>query len=384
MSQNKRKRNNRGNMVILNSENNEVDSKKEEMERRSNRSLPSSNRTQNNSMSKIESSKRSQRDLLIDELNSGQVDCAVCYEKITNDEQIWSCMNCYQIFHLKCVMRWFCKSYYNGNNWKCPACQCEISGKPIYSCFCRHLTNPFSNNIDTPHSCGQVCNRQKKNFSSSFYCKHECTLLCHPGPCPQCEVTVSRNCECGKIQFDVPCSSPPPILCQNICSKLLSCNFHFCGKKCHAGSCDSCKYNCPKENSSNLNDDQVLALQNDPYIAQNVCQQNRNCLPDGVTEEELRMLGIEPLEFINTNQERRDYVNHFFEIDTSDYSGDENFSISTLNRNYRYNMLLTRLNSLVDQHLQDSIESSSSSNELNDYSDDSSINSTLSTNSQDY
>lgn len=66
-------------------------------------------------------------------------------------------------------------------------------GKPNYVCFCGTLPNPFSNKIDIPHSCGQVCGLQKKNSNIDYNdCHHKCTLLCHPGPCPQCVVQVLR------------------------------------------------------------------------------------------------------------------------------------------------------------------------------------------------
>jgi len=47
--------------------------------------------------------------------------------------------------------------------------------------------------VDIPHSCGQVCGLQKKNPNLDYDdCHHKCTLLCHPGPCPQCVVQVLR------------------------------------------------------------------------------------------------------------------------------------------------------------------------------------------------
>ncbi|XP_050533933.1 protein shuttle craft-like [Daktulosphaira vitifoliae] len=185
----------------------------------------------------------SQRDVLIDLLNSGQADCVVCYEQTANDEPIWSCQNCYQIFHLKCIMVWFLKSY-NGTNWRCPACQNEVKGKPVYMCFCGSYPNPFSNNVDIPHSCGQVCGKQKKNSNETYSCHHKCTLLCHPGPCPTCVVQIQRNCGCGKTKVYVQCGKSSPLSCQNTCSKQLHCKNHVCEKICHAGDCDPCNKNC--------------------------------------------------------------------------------------------------------------------------------------------
>lgn len=77
--------------------------------------------------------------------------------------------------------------------WRCPHCQNEVVGKPSYVCFCGALPNPFSNSVDTPHSCGQVCGLVKRNGNAQYSdCHHKCTLLCHPGPCPQCVVQVLR------------------------------------------------------------------------------------------------------------------------------------------------------------------------------------------------
>lgn len=85
--------------------------------------------------------------------------------------------------------------------WRCPACQSEMTGKPKYICFCGTLSNPFHNNVDTPHSCGQVCGLQRKNSNLNYNdCHHKCTLLCHPGPCPQCVVQVLRLLFC-RIKF---------------------------------------------------------------------------------------------------------------------------------------------------------------------------------------
>lgn len=64
------------------------------------------------------------------------------------------------------------------------------------------------------------------------------------------------------------------------------------------------------------------------------------------------MLGIEPLEFINTNQ-ARSYVSSFFENDLSDNSDDEDISILTGNDQYSYDLLLIRFNSLANRHRND-------------------------------
>jgi transcriptional repressor NF-X1 len=45
-----------------------------------------------------------------------------------------------------------------------------------------------------PHSCGDVCEKKR-----GINCKHPCTLKCHPGPCPPCEIMGEIiKCYCGK------------------------------------------------------------------------------------------------------------------------------------------------------------------------------------------
>lgn len=54
---------------------------------------------------------KGQRDLLINLLNTANVDCVICYENAKNIEPIWNCRNCFQIMHLRCTMVWFIKSH---------------------------------------------------------------------------------------------------------------------------------------------------------------------------------------------------------------------------------------------------------------------------------
>ncbi|XP_008185487.1 protein shuttle craft [Acyrthosiphon pisum] len=187
---------------------------------------------------------KGQRDLLINLLNECKVDCVICYERAKNVEQIWNCRNCYQIMHLKCIIVWFIKSHSNAV-WRCPACQSEMIGKPKYICFCGTLPNPFHNNVDTPHSCGQVCGLQRKNSNLNYNdCHHKCTLLCHPGPCPQCVVQVLRSCGCGKKRVYAQCGQSTQIVCNDVCLKKLNCQIHECEKMCHANNCGPCNKGC--------------------------------------------------------------------------------------------------------------------------------------------
>ncbi|XP_025197835.1 protein shuttle craft-like isoform X2 [Melanaphis sacchari] len=255
-------------------------------------SSSASNSSGNNSNSNCEASSsistipdalqhKSQRDLLISLLNECKVDCVICYERAKNVEQIWNCRNCYQIMHLKCVLVWFLKSHRNAV-WRCPACQSEMTGKPKYICFCGTLPNPYHNNVDTPHSCGQVCGLQRKNSNLNYDdCHHKCTLLCHPGPCPQCVVQVLRSCACGKKRVYAQCGQSTQIICNNICFKTLNCFSHKCEKMCHVGSCEPCTKGCPQICYCGKSERQVPCTQENAmvmyYSCGNLCEKKLSC-----------------------------------------------------------------------------------------------------------
>ena len=43
---------------------------------------------------------------LIEQLRSETYECMVCYDGIKCSAAIWSCSNCYHVFHLKCIRKW--------------------------------------------------------------------------------------------------------------------------------------------------------------------------------------------------------------------------------------------------------------------------------------
>lgn len=126
----------------------------------------------------------SQREKLIREINAGELECLVCLEKIQPYNAIWSCKTCFHIIHLNCIVKW-AKSSNSGAGWRCCACQSISKSLPgIYFCFCGKTMDPKYNRFDVAHSCGDVCGRVNREN-----CPHPCTQLCHPGPCPPCQVT---------------------------------------------------------------------------------------------------------------------------------------------------------------------------------------------------
>ncbi|KAF7284007.1 hypothetical protein GWI33_022630 [Rhynchophorus ferrugineus] len=156
-----------------------------------------------------------QRERLIDMIDCYALECLVCCDKIRNNDKTWSCLQCFHILHLNCVIAWV-KSSKVEENWRCPACQNLYTESPSdYRCYCGKMKG--------------------KN------CDHKCNILCHPGPCPECNVMVSKPCGCGATQQVVKCSSEQKFVCNDYCKKLLNCGMHTCTEKCHTDDCKCCQ-----------------------------------------------------------------------------------------------------------------------------------------------
>lgn len=124
-----------------------------------------------------------QREKLIREISSNNLECLVCCEKIKDHQSAWSCSTCFHIFHLKCITKWALSSRTDDGDWRCPACQSPKTKVPRdYYCFCGKQRNPGVSRSDVAHSCGEVCGQKCEN-------DHSCTILCHPGPHPSCQAS---------------------------------------------------------------------------------------------------------------------------------------------------------------------------------------------------
>lgn len=195
--------------------------------------------TRNRVLRKVD---ESQRGVLIDQLTRGTYECMVCCETVRAQNAIWSCCNCYHVFHLRCIKQWARSptaivAGSEKNGWRCPACQNLTFKFPNqYRCFCGKVRDPDFNRLETPHSCGNVCQKDRGED-----CKHPCIVLCHPGPCPECTAVVNKSCDCGKTKQLVKCGQSSAIKCTSTCDRQLNCGKHFCKAVCHAGSCEKCE-----------------------------------------------------------------------------------------------------------------------------------------------
>ena len=217
----------------------------------------------------------SQRERLTDQLNRGQLECLVCCEYIRELNYTWSCSNCHHVLHLKCVKKW-AKSSQAENGWRCPACRnVSLTIPEDYLCFCGKTVAPEWNRRDVAHSCGEVCGRTL----SKDTCPHRCTLLCHPGPCPQCTAMVARYCGCGKTSQTVQCCTRKLLQCDAVCGKDLNCGEHKCESKCHHGECANCEKTIEQACYCGKNKREVTCQKNVPlvYSCETTCDKLLEC-----------------------------------------------------------------------------------------------------------
>ncbi|KAH1004003.1 hypothetical protein HUJ04_003825 [Dendroctonus ponderosae] len=182
---------------------------------------------------------------------SGANTCLICISRVKRDDKIWSCVSCFGAFHLDCIQRWSKDTVMQQKQriedqtvsekrlcWCCPKCRSDYMPDQYptkYVCFCGKTENPIYQPFLVPHSCGEIC---RKNLLP--LCGHKCLLLCHPGPCPPCPVTVNVTCYCSSQQPSTRRCCSKGWSCGNRCGKLLSCDKHSCADACHSGDCKPC------------------------------------------------------------------------------------------------------------------------------------------------
>ncbi|KAI0336848.1 hypothetical protein GY45DRAFT_25326 [Cubamyces sp. BRFM 1775] len=210
-------------------------------------------------------------------------DCLICFAPITPMQPTWSCSPsnptlaatddengisggahradssaqcCWMTFHLKCIRSWAAKSVKDmveawrargeekEGDWRCPGCQSKRRAVPSsYWCFCGSTPDPKPPRLATPHSCANPCTRPRP-------CGHSCSLNCHPGPCPPCQVTTQMPCYCGKETLSFRCAhlglsksgvpTTAELSCGQTCGHPLICGNHVCREACHPGKCKPC------------------------------------------------------------------------------------------------------------------------------------------------
>jgi hypothetical protein len=81
-------------------------------------------------------------------------------------------------------------------SWTCPNCNFAYAENkmPKYACYCGNFEEPPFDPLMLAHSCGEYCDKPRNKD-----CTHDrCDVLCHPGSCPPCNISVPAECYCGK------------------------------------------------------------------------------------------------------------------------------------------------------------------------------------------
>lgn len=69
-----------------------------------------------------------QSDELSQQLTAETYECMVCCDRVRERDQIWSCQNCYHIFHLKCIKKWAtAPTFATTEEGECPRLACFVS-----------------------------------------------------------------------------------------------------------------------------------------------------------------------------------------------------------------------------------------------------------------
>ncbi|KAF2980452.1 hypothetical protein EK904_014096 [Melospiza melodia maxima] len=222
---------------------------------------------------------------LIEQLTTEKYECMVCCEVVRIVAPVWSCQNCYHVFHLNCIKKWArspASQAEDGNSgWRCPACQnASVQVPKTYTCFCGKVHNPEWNRNEIPHSCGELCGKKRQCLD----CPHLCNILCHPGPCPSCPAFVTKTCECGQTSHSVRCGQSTKIHCSNVCGNTLNCGKHSCTQVCHSGKCSPCQLTVQQVCYCGSNFKEVLCGSKEEFSdgfgsfsCQNICGKKLNC-----------------------------------------------------------------------------------------------------------
>lgn len=138
-----------------------------------------------------------------------------------------------------------CKTTLNCGRHECGERCCTGERKAIERLASKRKMKPLGTavprsevNIEAEHICTRECGRPLKCGN------HDCTDLCHRGPCGSCKEAIfdDISCNCGRtvLQAPLPCgTSPPP--CNFPCRRPTTCGHPVVAHNCHMDDED-----CPK------------------------------------------------------------------------------------------------------------------------------------------
>ncbi|OHE96996.1 NF-X1 type zinc finger [Colletotrichum orchidophilum] len=133
-----------------------------------------------------------------------------------------------------------CQAQLNCGRHKCGEHCCPGEKKAIERQAARrkHRQQQAPDEVEAEHICLRVCGRTLKCGT------HQCSQICHAGPCPSCLEAVFEeiSCACGRtvLQPPQPCGTRPPE-CRFDCRRAPPCGHPTVKHNCHPDDVD-----CPK------------------------------------------------------------------------------------------------------------------------------------------
>ncbi|KAM5448550.1 FKBP12-associated protein [Microsporum audouinii] len=192
-----------------------------------------------------------------EDISNGLYECPICTSELGPRSKVWSCRQCWTVFHLHCIKKW---STNEGSvhtrprdqeqqddpqlpparQWRCPGCNLPQDTLPSgYTCWCEKEMDIRSLPGLPPHSCGQSCSRSREG------CPHPCDSVCHAGPCAPCQAMGPvQSCYCGRHEAQKKCVDTDYTSgwsCRETCEEVLPCLQHTCQRACHEGLCGECE-----------------------------------------------------------------------------------------------------------------------------------------------
>ncbi|EFE31172.1 uncharacterized protein ARB_02041 [Trichophyton benhamiae CBS 112371] len=192
-----------------------------------------------------------------EDISNNLYECPICTFELGPRSKVWSCRQCWTVFHLHCIKKWSTnegsvhtrpRDQEQGDDselpparqWRCPGCNLPQDTLPSgYTCWCEKEMDIRSVPGLPPHSCGQSCSRSREG------CPHPCDSVCHAGPCAPCQAMGPvQSCYCGRHEIQKKCVDTDYVSgwsCKDTCEELLPCLQHICQRSCHEGLCGECE-----------------------------------------------------------------------------------------------------------------------------------------------
>ncbi|NXV78610.1 NFX1 protein, partial [Atlantisia rogersi] len=227
---------------------------------------------------------------LIEQLTTEKYECMVCCEVVRIVAPVWSCQNCYHVFHLNCIKKWArspASQAEDGNSgWRCPACQNASTQVPkSYTCFCGEFLAKESKLKKLPFPRATVLHELPQCGSlpqGSGVQDHTAPLGFLP---PMVPSPTSNLLQCGLLSLhSVRCGQSTKIHCSNVCGNTLNCGKHSCTQVCHAGKCPPCQLTVQQVCYCGSNLKEVLCGTKEEFSdgfgnfsCQNICGKKLNC-----------------------------------------------------------------------------------------------------------